>query len=76
MVDRNELKTVAFGYRARALVILGTVFFRKRVRRPLAIRDTRRSLTAGDGLAQASCRRGFRSAFSDYLFMLKPGTLP
>ena len=34
--DQMEAETVAFGYRARALV------FEQRVRRPLAIRDMRR----------------------------------
>jgi hypothetical protein len=43
--DQTEAETVAFGYRARALV------FEQRVRRPLAIRDMRRFVTAGDGLA-------------------------
>jgi hypothetical protein len=41
----DQTETVAFGYLARALVL------EQRVRRPLAIRDMRRSLTAGDGLA-------------------------
>jgi hypothetical protein len=41
----DQTETAAFGYLARALVL------EQRVRRPLAIRDMRRSLTAGDGLA-------------------------
>jgi hypothetical protein len=52
-----ENKTVAFGYRARALV------FEQRVRRPLAIRDMRRSLTAGDGLAILIFGENSRSRF-------------
>ena len=45
------------GYRVRALVFFKQ-FLESGSERPLAIRDTRRSLTAGDGLAQASHRRG------------------
>jgi hypothetical protein len=39
------VETAAFGYRSRALV-LNSGFFE-----PLAIRDLRRFMTAGDGLA-------------------------
>src|SRR5215207_7711011 len=42
----------------RERFILGTVFLESGSEGPLAIRDTRRSLTAGDGLTQASQRRG------------------
>jgi hypothetical protein len=50
-------ETVAFGYLARAFVL------EQRVRKPLAIRDMRRSLTAGDGLAHQVTGADFRSAF-------------
>jgi hypothetical protein len=55
--DQTKAETVAFGYRARALV------FEQRVRRPLAIRDMRRFVTAGDGLAYQFLGADFRSRF-------------
>ena len=53
--DQTEAETVAFGYPSRALV------FEQRVRRPLAIRDMRRFVTAGDGLADQFRGEDFRS---------------
>ena len=55
--SRIKTEAVAFGYLARALVL------EQRVRRPLAIRDMRRSLTAGDGLAHQFTSADFRSGF-------------
>jgi hypothetical protein len=60
--DQTEAETVTFGYRARALV------FEQRVRRPLAIRDMRRFITAGDGLAYQFPGADFRSRLDYRLF--------
>ena len=57
------------GYRVRALVFFKQ-FLESGSERPLAIRDTRRSLTAGDGLARQVTGEDFRSAPSEYLFRL------
>ena len=46
-------ETVAFGYRARALV------FEQRVRRPLAIRDMRRFVNGGQRPRHTNLRREF-----------------
>jgi hypothetical protein len=58
LLDQTEAETVAFGYRARALV------FEQRVRRTFGYpRHAPFRLTAGDGLAHQVPGEDFRSRF-------------